>query len=854
MRFFCTWMVMVAMGLVLISTASAHEGDPYFADDQLRLAETYLKGGHPTSAIAPLLNILRSRDFRDTDVGRQARWRLAVAYLHTGLHGSAERLLEGLIAEAAPERSLALRELTRLHLRRDVEKGLETLEYYRTSVSGPTDHELILHAARRAFAAGQTESADRLFQILRDSPHTMDADYFLAVSLVLNGQLSQAERRFLSIVEESDRSDNPDVYDRALLALARMQQERGGHAEAIEWYAEVAADSRQFDHALYEAAWSYLGLGDIRAARASLLSLALDRPLSKLQPRARLLFGYLLLESDQFMAAQQRFSGYISHYGAVSERITQLESHADEAAVYHMLLDNMTDTLTDGSRQDLELLSWLRDTPGVKRAHDTVTVLRGVERELSDTVRTLRDVQKLSEESYGDSERVRSMLRRATALRRTVQELRGYLGPEIDRHGQRLVGDADVTYQNIRRQLHIIHSAQDDLRRLEDKNQEKRQELINLLQYAEADRFTELMESSDHQKSTTTGSPGRRVSALFDQIDESDQRLYEAWREMARMELQAWEAAIQTLRIRYPDERIAHLSEGVQRLRRASTEDSELKIQLEQRRRATASAARPLIAAQMEHLQHLRSSLQTLVRQAETARGVLTVAEARHIREEIAGMLADAKLGSVDVAWRARESALSIGSEVAARESRELHSLEEFYASMQSALHQGNSIREEEELRDEALGERVKAVAAVLDRHLQVYRQQRESSEGLKRQLQRDLERDTSVASADTATLSLESVKQLEDRGLKLSAQKYFMNGRPLRHATAQERLRFLQPGGHQVDVVLTYRNQAGREYVFRGSFYTSLKPGENYLLTIGPDDGREPRLRFALAGEGGAP
>ncbi len=818
---------------------------PYYGDDQIRLARSYLAGGEPVQAIAPLLNVLRESTYAGTATGETARWTLAQAYLESGLYGSARRLLEDLSLASGPLRLQALAALTRLELRTGrIEPAFEALAAYRRQATDETERSLLLEAARTAFSHGATEHAQTVFAELASADADAEAEYFLGVLALLDGSAQAAADRFTTVTQKT--APNSDLFDLSVLALGRLYFKAGDYAQAHAWYSTLEEKSPYYDRALYEGAWVELARGETERAQTQLLRLALDRPLSRLLPKARLLYGYLLLEGEAFTQAQQRFASYIAHYGAVNDRIVDLQAHERPAEIYDMLLDNLTGDFSEEARQDIELLAWLREQPQVQEADRLVRGMDNLNRQLFDVMTTLHAVQLLAENTWGEPKSAQRLLARQQELSRSVSGMESELVRTAKRLGARLGGRDALRFQEALTLLSDLDIQRAELAHLGEKTTEKRRDLIHLLQYAEGSRYMQAL-TMETGRSGRDGMPAAdAVNAIFSQMDSNEVRINDARRALAGSSMQVIGTLLDVLEQAYSRAQIAGLRKLHNQLQSAHYELGAVRATLETRRRASAEQMRPHVVRMYAELQEMRGQAATLSVDAQELRGEMTLAAALAINDAVGSLVADAKLGSVDVAWKAREQSVERVRALSALEQNDLEAIGETHRELQAAIRSPASVSGETEA-PSRLQPRIEAADRRASAQAQALSEQRIFQARLNRHLRNALEMDRDMARHDATALRFYA--PADAPWGNLTGARITVDHRPLTVERGVAEATFLQPGPHTVNILLVFDDGA-EEVRVAGSLYYEFVRGRRYRLDLKTDDQGAPA--FGIAVEGG--
>lgn len=188
--------------------------------------------------------------------------------------------------------------------------------------------------SKRAEARAQFERVDST------SPYYLRARYFLGTLAVLDGDLEQAAARFSEVAgAKGETPENVNTVELAHLAMGRLRLEQEQYDQAIDEYQHIPRDSVNFDLALHEVAWTFIKHGDHEQALRSIDILLLAAPESPLAPEAMLLRANLHLRLGQHDDAEAAFREVVERFGPVRTELESLiREHSDPEAYFHELI------------------------------------------------------------------------------------------------------------------------------------------------------------------------------------------------------------------------------------------------------------------------------------------------------------------------------------------------------------------------------------------------------------------------------------------------------------------------------------------------------------------------------------
>lgn len=828
--------------------AAPAAGDAYVAD-RMHLAETYLAAHEPVAAVAPLLEVLRRGDSVSAPATLRAKLLLAEAYVDLGLFGSAGRLIDNLAATAEREGAL------RLRLKLAVRAGWETPRVFAAlgayaSQARQVDEDVILEAGRAAFLAPATGASLAAATALFAHDDRPAVRFYRGVLRLRSGDLAAAYQEFETLAEALDPVTDRALYDQVHLALGRIYYEAGEYAKAERFYAAVGEGSTAHDAALYETAWLYWSQHDRDAAAGNLLRLVVDYPFSPLVPRAQVFYGYLMLQRGDFSAAERSFATYIARYTSLVETVAELNAIDDDDALFERLYGEIDKAIASGKGSIVEVGAWLQKNPRLAAADRLVNKLRRAEAEIGDAARTLREVQTQAEVGDGDAD--------AEKAAADLAELRGRIDRLCQRVGDRLDGRTGQAYERLEREIAGIDKLRREAGRLRSRAVDRRREVISLLQYADAGRWTVWAENAKLRPDAVTEPvwEGRLAgNTMLARLDASERSLLRTERVTAGIERRALQTRTEMVLSRLDkDDRRVLVALEEEYARRQSERFAENERRMEARL-AQAAALRELTAEHIATLMDHRADLIVLSHEAVAVRGRIAREEIERIESRIGALLVHARLGDADVAWEARRRAKERAAGVARREQADMEALQGFY-------------RELTETRGEAVpaapgrvsgsthqaAANLAQVAANYERSLkqvgEVLKRRHGASARLAERLRKEGYEDEAVGRADAAGVFIAG--PLGQAGERIVAAVLLVDGRRETPRSADVLLDgYFVPGSHQIDAALTVRGGDGALQTVRGTLHVRLRRAEGYRIRLAPvRDATGLRLGFSVERE----
>ena len=170
---------------------------------------------------------------------------------------------------------------------------------------------------KAAYFQGRLDDALEAFTSLPPNhPYYLRARYFAATTWVKKGDLASALVSFDAVLRtQAQTEEDREIQDLARLALGRLYYERGEFEKARDMYASLPRQSKHFEEAMDELAWTAIKAKDYKAAYRALDLILLQNPDTPQGPELRLLMGNLhvrvgnfALANDVFLQARDQFA------------------------------------------------------------------------------------------------------------------------------------------------------------------------------------------------------------------------------------------------------------------------------------------------------------------------------------------------------------------------------------------------------------------------------------------------------------------------------------------------------------------------------------------------------------------
>ncbi|RME27020.1 MAG: tetratricopeptide repeat protein, partial [Deltaproteobacteria bacterium] len=286
----------------------------------IEIEKLYSDGAYHAAAVlggATRLALPDSRDGEAMELKHRLEFLVGSAAAATGALATAQRLLLSQISSASNGfRLLVAKKYLQIALANErYELFLKPLTGI--TLDGPLLSELGYVKARALLALGYRKQAlGALEQIDPQSPYFAASRYLLGLLSLEDGNVEAALDHFCRIAGDGD-PDSIDympsehfeqLLEQSWLALARIYHDARDWSRALQFYGRIPKDSPNFHQARYESAWCYYRLGKHSEAMAALYDSGYNQPGMQQWVQAKLLEGYILLDTCHFDEAEKIFS------------------------------------------------------------------------------------------------------------------------------------------------------------------------------------------------------------------------------------------------------------------------------------------------------------------------------------------------------------------------------------------------------------------------------------------------------------------------------------------------------------------------------------------------------------------
>jgi TolA-binding protein/predicted nucleic acid-binding Zn-ribbon protein len=245
---------------------------------------------------------------------------------------------------------------------------------------------------KAAFFRDRLDDASSAFEAIpATNPYYLRARYFIATIRVKAGDLASGVTIFDRVVTSQATSEaDKEIQDLARLALGRLHYERGEFEKARDAYASIPRQSKYFEDAMNELAWTAIKAKDYNAAYRALDLMLLQSPDGPQAPELRLLMGNLHVRLANFALANEAFLQARDQFDPIHLQLreTQKKAQADPK-YFDSLIGKGLEKFDIAVFMPPKAIKWVKAEPEVARVLALTEEVGDLQRSLKDSRETL---------------------------------------------------------------------------------------------------------------------------------------------------------------------------------------------------------------------------------------------------------------------------------------------------------------------------------------------------------------------------------------------------------------------------------------------------------------------------------
>ena len=341
-----------------------------------------------------------------------------------------------------------------------------------------------------AYSRDRLDDALAAFQAIpASSPYYLRARYFYATTWVKKGDLASGLIAFDTVVRSQPRSDaDKEIQDLARLAVGRLYYQRGEFEKARDAYNGISRESKYFEDAMNELAWTAIKAKDYKAAYRALDLMLLQSPDSPQGPELRLLMGNLHVRVANFALANDAFLQARDEFEPIHLQLSETQKRAQaDPRYFETLLGKSLEKFDIAVLVPAKAVKWVKAEPDVARVVALTDDVGDLQRGLKDSADTLNRLElavdgRLQVGIFPDLALARTnsseVLNQLVALReKFVEKMRSLIG-------DKLTADEKARLEQVGKERAALESELRDLPltagKLKDREKQARAELEGL--------------------------------------------------------------------------------------------------------------------------------------------------------------------------------------------------------------------------------------------------------------------------------------------------------------------------------------------------------------------------------------
>ena len=247
-----------------------------------------------------------------------------------------------------------------------------------------------------AYFRDRLDDALAAFQAIPTSnPYYLRARYFYATTWVKKGDLASGLIAFDNVVRAPAQSDaDKEIQDLARLAVGRLCYQRGEFEKARDAYAGIARQSKYFEDAMNELAWTSIKAKDYKAAYRALDLMLLQSPDSPQAPELRLLMGNLHVRVGNFALANEAFLQARDQFEPIHLQLRETQKKAQvDPKYFENLIGKGLEKFDIAVLVPVKAVKWVKAEPDVARVLTLTEDVSDLQRGLQESRETLNRLE-----------------------------------------------------------------------------------------------------------------------------------------------------------------------------------------------------------------------------------------------------------------------------------------------------------------------------------------------------------------------------------------------------------------------------------------------------------------------------
>jgi tetratricopeptide (TPR) repeat protein len=579
--------------------------------------------------------------------------------------------------------------------------------------------------AKYFYFRGRNEDAMAAFNgIPPENPFYFQARYFVATIMVKGGDLAGASVTYDSLLKLQAPDDTAkEIQDLCRLAIGRILYERSQFDRAIDAYQSVTRQSKYFNEALNEQAWTYIKAKEWQKAWRSIDLLLLNNPDLSDAPDKRLLLGNLQLRIGNFLLASDAFSKVREEFDPVQRQLQAVIVRAQTDPAY---FDNLVGKSLE--KFDISVFvppaaaKWVKAEPDVARMITLASDVGELKRDLEDSEKLVARIQRAMTGSaragiFPDlaaarTKSVEIQNQLVEARQKFVGQVRGILEPALAPDDRKALDRIAVERDGLERKLKNLPVTQDALKQRENEIldhyrdldgkaselnvaiQALEAQLVALEQWYRSSRAEQKIRPEDIEQ------PVRDLHGALDDLRAQHDRIREEIADASRedttagaagqaereatarlTELLRKEQEIQG-RARFrlaasQQDRITRMTGVLSRADEIDRQLGEFDRRVDQQVDARLETVKRYLATEKEELARASSKLGEVVHESQSLGGGLAQAMFTRVADRFYDLVVRSDVGIIDVQWGLKDQKTAAVTKLTNQKNLELRALDE---------------------------------------------------------------------------------------------------------------------------------------------------------------------------------
>ena len=245
---------------------------------------------------------------------------------------------------------------------------------------------------------GEAQTASMWLKVIQpQSPFYLRARYYLGVAHTMLQQYPQALDIFRSLTQVQPKdAETTELVELSWLAVGRLYVEQDDTMKALTSYQHINRNSKHYEVALYEMAWSHIKAEKYDKALETVDILLLTVKDEQINVDAHVLRGRLNITMDDYEQAEESYEAILGRFAPIRNELTQFSRDpTDIQSYFTWLLTRHEDSAQVGAPLSPQTSAWIESTDSVGRVAKVFERISDEARDIKEAQSVGRDLERI---------------------------------------------------------------------------------------------------------------------------------------------------------------------------------------------------------------------------------------------------------------------------------------------------------------------------------------------------------------------------------------------------------------------------------------------------------------------------